>query len=96
MNPVFSKWAHCWLNEPPPLEILPPPSSQKIYYNNDETQGIPFVIWQGAEKTIYGTIFDEKMRQLCGKQTRLCGQISKDDKLIKTLSECTEQQWNEK
>ena len=36
------------------------------------------------------------MHQLCGKQTRLCGQISKDDKLIKTLSECTEQRLNEK
>ena len=80
--PAFTKSAGHQLKELPSLEVWPSPSSQKItYYDNDEIQGMPFVIWQGVEKT--ATIFSGKMHQLRGKQTGLCWQISTNDKFDK-------------
>ena len=81
--PAFTKSAGYQLKELPSLEVWPSPSSQKIiYYDNDEIQGMPFVIWQGVEKT--ATIFSGKMHQLRGKQTGLCRQISTNHNFDKT------------
>ena len=78
----------CQINELPPLEVWPSPSSQKIYHGNDETHSMPSAIWKGAgKKKNYAAIFGGNMRQLCGKQTELCKQISKLTKLITRPSE---------
>ena len=79
----------------PPLEAWSSPSSQKIYYNNDETHGMTSVIWQGTKKKLcgnfwweYASIIDAYSHQklphnffLWGKQTGLYEQISAVNKI---------------
>ena len=82
---AFSKSARHPFTEPPPLEVYCHLPVGKWYYDNDETHGMPFVIWQGAEKiTNYAIISSGKMRQLCRKQTGLCRQISTVAKIDKS------------
>ena len=96
---IGNKWANykCWyvtvhpgsllkISQPPaqrPLQVLPSPSSRKMYHDKKRWNSW-HTIQQGAEKiTNYATIFGWKMCQLYGKQTGLWGQTSTVDKIDK-------------
>ena len=84
---AFSKTASCLLNEPPPLEDWPFPSSRILFYDNDETLGISSDRVQKKSQITRTFLVGKgrKMCQLCREQTGLCGKISGVDKVDNTF-----------